>query len=519
MSRPPNQNENTIDAEPACTAGSAQQQTAGTVPKGFARVPTEFVGRILGNGKASIYALHLLAIKFSNGGSDGNAFVLNEIHVRKHHGIGRRQFRAGIGLLKRTGVLTTRSRRRGSKFAQETLASCGDGFVQVPRSILHKPSRFVAFYVAVAVSPKSQKATDAARRIGLTSRTTVRGLVAFASHAKLVAVSTGPCGATLVARLGHVFEPSADPKQMANNVPIKKVPTKNVLTDFVPTHADDRSRDRRKPETRCHPSPNGNYGSQPLAAEPSPLIQGKDVNFSGPVGAKEAAWSNDKILGWIQSDKRTDLTARLSDDEMSFDTVVEIECLASDDSIAAQIRTATRGRVHPDILSPAGAYGIRLLTAVLVEEGGLSPDRALNEVLKAIEVRVGDKKGAYLNSLKLIALRVGGHTFTGGRRLFSDVKALLADLASADIAHILDPRLFRDQRGLKRLLNEQGDEAIVVIRDVLRQAMVDGRDPASIKTWAYFEPAIIDARVKRRMTEEGLRPGDVFGVHRRKGGE
>jgi hypothetical protein len=38
--------------------------------------------------------------------------------------------------------------------------------------------------------------------------------------------------------------------------------------------------------------------------------------------------------------------------------------------------------------------------------------------------------------------------------------------------------------------------------------------PGSVKTWAYFQPALEQQQRLEKMAAAGIRPGDVFGLHR-----
>ena len=65
------------------------------------------------------------------------------------------------------------------------------------------------------------------------------------------------------------------------------------------------------------------------------------------------------------------------------------------------------------------------------------------------------------------------------------------------------------------MLLEYGEGAIATIRSILTRYMIDEKPAGSITTWAYFKPALDQERVAKAMADEGIRPGDVFGAHRR----
>ena len=100
----------------------------------------------------------------------------------------------------------------------------------------------------------------------------------------------------------------------------------------------------------------------------------------------------------------------------------------------------------------------------------------------------------------------------------SPAAAHLAELREADHAKILAPRLFRRGKGgLTRLLHEFGAELTLdTINAVLARAMIDGKAVGSVKTWRFFEAAIVEEMHLRMLSEQGIRPGDVFGAHKRK---
>ena len=117
--------------------------------------------------------------------------------------------------------------------------------------------------------------------------------------------------------------------------------------------------------------------------------------------------------------------------------------------------------------------------------------------------------GAWLNSLAVIGKRL-----LGNRAPIA--AAYLDEPRVADGAGILAPRVFGKGKGsLTRLMNEFGAaNTIDTIKQVLTRAMIDGGTPGSVTTWAYFRPALLEQQTAEEMAAAGLRPGDVFGMHR-----
>jgi hypothetical protein len=173
----------------------------------FVKVPTKFLGAILdAAGHISAAAAHLLAIKCSK----GSGYVLNEQQVAKPfdeggYEIGWRRFSAGIGLLKKVGVLK-RSQTGRKSWAKEQIAESGGGFVPFPEHLLQRKSLLVAFLLTVNLSPRPLRPAAVARRVGLTSPMTIRALVKEAIAIGEIVHETGHRGAIWVARNGHKFD-------------------------------------------------------------------------------------------------------------------------------------------------------------------------------------------------------------------------------------------------------------------------------------------------------------------------
>lgn len=178
------------------------------------RVPCNLLGMVLDQGRGSIYAAHLLAIKCSK----GPGFVLNEQHVAGVYGIGRKTFQAGIRILKRCEVMARK--QTGRAFAVENLAEPSRNFVSVSETLLQAKSAEIAFVLAVNLSPVPVRPADAAKRIGIKDRGTVRRMVGVAiEHACASNEATAPIP-ILLARCGYNFE-------LVKNGPAKNGPAKN----------------------------------------------------------------------------------------------------------------------------------------------------------------------------------------------------------------------------------------------------------------------------------------------------
>jgi hypothetical protein len=167
------------------------------------RIPTNLLGKVLDQGKASAYAAHLLAIKCSK----GPGFVLNEKHVAREYGISKRPFLAGLRTLDKTKVLA-RSQPNHRAYAVETIAPASDRYVLIGESFLGQPSSVVAFILAANLSPDVFRPDDIAKRIGVKSRMTIRKLTKLAKELNAIASDTAEKGKVLLARRGHKFDPA-----------------------------------------------------------------------------------------------------------------------------------------------------------------------------------------------------------------------------------------------------------------------------------------------------------------------
>lgn len=196
-------------------------------------IPNVHIGKLLDHGKATKYALHLLAIKVSRSGE----FSLNEHHVRKRYGIGERAFRSGISLLRETGILE-RTQQPGSRFAQEVLHEANGRFIPIDRDMLERPSSEFAFIVATNLSPKPRTAAHVARRVGIRSRTTLTKILDQAIKTKQISALRSRGKSTLVGRPGTDWSKYSGDKveqvdgNMSNNVVCRKVVPNNVATQL-----------------------------------------------------------------------------------------------------------------------------------------------------------------------------------------------------------------------------------------------------------------------------------------------
>lgn len=121
------------------------------------------------------------------------------------------------------------------------------------------------------------------------------------------------------------------------------------------------------------------------------------------------AWQSSKILGWIG-----DVTLREDWDDVDPEFLELIEKLHSGQDLANLVKEATAGRVHDEILSPAGCYGVRYLAAfILAKDDHESPEGALDRVLQAMQDRIGSRPDEWLNSLALLGQRFDGDAGQG----------------------------------------------------------------------------------------------------------
>lgn len=189
----------------------------------FVRVPNHWLGQLLDQGKASIYALHLYALKLSK----GPGFTLNETHVRRHCAIGERAFRSGLGLMRASGLLTRQQVGRRS-YATEAFAADREShrhYVRLEAALLSESPQVVAFILAARLSPRWQSPAEVAKRIGITSTVTTRNIVRRVKEIGALRVEMTGRGGIVVARADVDCDP------------VKNVATKNVVAKNVATHS------------------------------------------------------------------------------------------------------------------------------------------------------------------------------------------------------------------------------------------------------------------------------------------
>jgi hypothetical protein len=204
-----------LDASPAAHATNERREP-------FTQIPANLLGLVLDQGKPSMYAAHLLAIKLSK----GPGHVLNETLVGKKvekggYAIGRRSFQAGLATLKKAGVFERKQQGRKTFALEKIIAKGGGNYVALRDALLKQRSSLVAFCLVVNMSPAPHRPEHFARRIGVRSAPTIRALVKDAVALGEVTLDIGSRGTVMVARRGYKFDP-------VKNVPAKNVPAKNV---------------------------------------------------------------------------------------------------------------------------------------------------------------------------------------------------------------------------------------------------------------------------------------------------
>src|SRR5262245_44950470 len=443
------------------------------------RVPNKLLGKLLDRGTDSAYAIHLTALKLAH----GPGWSINEHCVAKavaEGGIemGERKVREGLALAKRTGVLDRRIGGRQpngkSAFARDTLATGGARYVELPEALVRSEnSKLVAFVAATLLAPFPQDARDIAKRIGLSRKSTN-------SIARLVqdAVAGDYIAGERVGSHWIVARPGVDLAGFQNvdvqNVGIQNVAIHNIQQDEHRDLEDDHRKTAHQESYAAPASP----------ADAAPLLVDADL--------RTAALTDPRLLGWADIEYGPANSDHLISVEP--EAVDEIADLITDASLAQIVGVATEGRHHADMVSPAGLYAIRHLSAYLRQQDqDLIPHDALVRILATIADRIGGRDGAWLNSLAVI-----------GKRLLGDraplAAAYLDELRVADGAGILAPRVFGKGRGsLTQLMNEFGAaNTIDTIKQVLTRAMIDGGSPGSVTTWAYFRQPYLSSRWLKR---------------------
>lgn len=184
----------------------------------ISRIPNVALGKVLDGGKDAAHAAKLLAIKASK----GDGYVLNETCCRLHYGVSRRAFQAGIRRAKSVGTLVRE--RRGRSFAKEQPINAGAGwYVQFDERLLTQRSALVGFILAVNLARDPVLPSEAAKRIGVTAKGTIRKLVSDAENLGAIEILARSGRSSWVARRGYDFD-------LVKNEPVKNEPVKNDPT-------------------------------------------------------------------------------------------------------------------------------------------------------------------------------------------------------------------------------------------------------------------------------------------------
>ncbi len=354
------------DPDLSDTAGDAGQGSIAPKHTGFVKVPNELIGRLLDQGKPTCTALHLLAIKLSR-----TDWTLNEVHVNRVYGIGPRRFPSAIALMKRTGVLTRK--RQGRTFCTETLAAAGGGFVMLPRDVLAQPSNVLAMVLVVLLSPVPLRREDAARRLGITSPTTIRALTGKVISTGAVRRLVGGTGVIYLTR-----------PEVAQNCAHQNCADQNRAHTLETIGSPRKTKDT---------SIQMGGTVQPAAETGGPFFDPR----------LDEAFEHHQLLGWVTA---TEEPVIESFTDHRPDLLAEVSAMITDDELAMRVRTQTRRRVDPLILTAPGLTAIRLFAArVLDTHEDLPATYALDLVLDAIGRLIGDRK-ARLSSLEVIGKRL-----------------------------------------------------------------------------------------------------------------
>jgi hypothetical protein len=104
-------------------------------------------------------------------------------------------------------------------------------------------------------------------------------------------------------------------------------------------------------------------------------------------------------------------------DGVDDEELAQITAAVPDDRLREMVRAATRGRVAPEILTPAGLFAVRYLAAMIAaaaHEPFEAPEDALSAVLDAMRQRIGSRPGQWLNSLALLGRRFAAELYVSG---------------------------------------------------------------------------------------------------------
>jgi hypothetical protein len=75
-----------------------------------------------------------------------------------------------------------------------------------------------------------------------------------------------------------------------------------------------------------------------------------------------------------------------------------------------------------------------------------------------------------------------------------------------------------DRRGLANLLRRHPEAGRIILSFLSTRMLIDPLDPGAVRSWHYFDAIVADDAHYDLCEANGIRPGDVFGAHRRKGG-
>ena len=360
-----------------------------SIPRLFG-VSSQALGKVLDHGKIGACAAHLLAIKAAHKPD----FTLNEHHVKKCHGIGRDRFYAALRLLRSAGVLTR---------SQPNKRSCAEERIEVdigckalfPAEILTESSSTVAFYLAVTLGKKPSRPAEIAKRIGVTSRTTIAKLTKAAVSYGCACNDPGNGKAILLARRGFSFD-------LSKKTQSKKTQSKNQHTQ------EGKERSSAKYESPFSWKENlGALGHSAFQARNDP--NGED-DFAKRGG--------DPSLSYEYGD------SDLNEFFHEWRPVNRNQC--PDSLIVHVLRWGTGGRIGSNLIGPDGIETAREILGALAGKHaqihtGISDDddiidsyghgdieAALDAMYALLRNATGDRRGRWLNSYDLIAKRLYG---------------------------------------------------------------------------------------------------------------
>jgi len=138
------------------------------------------------------------------------------------------------------------------------------------------------------------------------------------------------------------------------------------------------------------------YAFRPTGEQAPPLSENCEAE----------AFTNAKLLASVAE-------AELRED-VDPNAIEMVRAAAPDDgALARRLRRAAGGRLAREIVSPAGLWSVRYLAAIIMRDGQTPSAKALAAVLRAIQARIGDREGARLHSLAVIAQRIVAETEHG----------------------------------------------------------------------------------------------------------